>query len=68
MTPIRLFKTVPYGAVYLPIGPVGNPYPRLSVDDAFAAQWIAEGKAEAITPEPGEVLPEVPYVEPEPAS
>lgn len=66
MTPVRLLQAVPYGAVYLPIGPVDHPLPRLLVDDAFAAQWITEGKAEAYTPEPGEVLPEVPYVEPEP--
>ena len=65
MTPIRLFKTVPYGAVYLPVGPIDHPLPRLLVDDAFAAQWIADGKAEAYTPESGEVLPEVQYVEPE---
>jgi len=66
MTPIRLRRAVAYGVVYLPIGPVGHPLPRLLVDDAFAAQWIADGKAETYTPEPGEVLPEVPYVEPEP--
>lgn len=67
MTPIRLLRGVKYGTVYLPTGPVDHPLPRLIVDDAFAAQWITEGKAEAITPEPGEVLPEVIY-EPEPAS
>ena len=65
MTPIRLLRSVHYGKIILPVGPVDYPLPRLSVDDTFALQWIAEGKAEPITPEPEEQLREVPY-EPEP--
>jgi len=65
VTPIRVLSPVKYGGIALLPTDSGLSGPLFSVDDAFASDWIASGKAESITPTATDTVTELIY-EPEP--